>query len=51
MHRVRIDLYKREGETFRVLIFLQRNFTQLFFITRHANTENFIQIDQKRSEL
>jgi len=37
--------------TFCVLGCLQRNFPQMFFISRHANPENFIQIDQKRFEL
>jgi len=37
--------------TLRVLVCLQRNFPQMVFITRHINPENFIQIEQKRSEL
>ena len=36
---------------FHVLVYLERNFTQMFFISRHANPENFIEIDQKLFEL
>jgi len=55
MHRLRNDAYMRHSNTnaitFRVLVCLQKNFPQMFFISRHANPENFIQIDQKSFEL
>ena len=66
MHKVRNDAYMRyaikyarygltyinaKPITFRVLVCLQRNVPQMFFISRHANPENFIQIDQKRFQL
>jgi len=61
MHRVRNDAYVRhlikyarcglmyintKAITFCVLVCLQRNFPQMFFISRHSHPENFIQIDQ-----
>jgi len=61
MHRVRNDAYMRhsikyarcgltyinaKAITFRVLVCLQRNFAQMFFTSRHADPEDFIQIDQ-----
>jgi len=36
---------------FCILVCLQRNFPQMFFIPRHINPENFIQTDQKLFEL
>ena len=47
----RLTYMNANAITFRILVCLQRNFPQIFFITKHIVTENLIQIDQKLFEL